>query len=99
MSMSHRPKIQLKIKRSENEEAAPSGAEPESVAWLAEQAFQRYQEGVAHGDGNLSHRVRDTYFRAVQLGFVGHMSRWRDRVLAAGNMTMADFPAAPGQGR
>jgi hypothetical protein len=67
---------------------------PESIDWLADTAFKRWRASVKKGEGSLSHECIETYMKAVQLGFKGHMGMWQNKILDAGGMSMDDFPSA-----
>ena len=75
---------------------------PESIDWLAEHVFKRWQDAPEDEDGckdkTLTMEAADTYGRAVQLGFRGHIGKWVDKVFAAGGLSIDDFPDMPGQG-
>lgn len=84
--------IKLKL-RKDPWKGPKRGAEkktfPESIEWLAEQSFNQWRR-----DGSSSRASMGTYFKAVQLGFVGHFGKWVEHVLASGGVSSADFPNA-----
>jgi hypothetical protein len=85
-------KIKLPVRKRTSEETKKTF--PESLEWLTKTAFSRWQEGVKKGDGAMGTHITPLYFRAVQLGFKGHQGQWVDAVLAAGGMSISDFPNA-----
>src|SRR5687767_12767425 len=83
--------IKLRLRRS----AIPRKADREpTVEEFTIRTFNDWRRGVEHREGSMSETILPAYFKAVQLGFHGHMGQWVDAVLAAGGMSADDFPPA-----